>query len=388
MHNSSSAPRLGRTHVPPSTGGSGETAQNEELYGRDRVAPVFTVNVLPHMWQVTSIVGGRAWRSSSDSAASMATARSGEQRHANESGVVLRSSAFAQDDGNEDGGYDDASCKKNAEDGDSGEDKSNLLESDEDAPGLDDALKEEWARAVKDSSNAFDGYTAWTAKDTVVPASESQSGYEYARNEVKGAISMMTGHLEQSLRSMSRCRVMHGRDRGALDKSRLAVMAKSLDKNVFTSVTKGISLDVAVSLLIDESGSIGYTCYDFRRMAVALCECLDRLGIKFEVLGHTTHGNSSYMEGYVRTMPMTIYEHKRFDQSYRSERFRVGSIGSEDCNVDGEALLLTAKRLFAQKHRPRRGDTRFLAVLSVDGYGHEAFRAARGDETVDFCPRP
>ena len=53
-----------------------------------------TVKVLPHMWQVMSIVGGSAARSSGESAASMAIARSGEQRHANESGVVFLSSAF------------------------------------------------------------------------------------------------------------------------------------------------------------------------------------------------------------------------------------------------------------------------------------------------------
>ena len=47
------------------------------------------------MWQVMSSVGGRDLRSSSDNAANMAAARSGEQRQANASGVVLRSSAFS-----------------------------------------------------------------------------------------------------------------------------------------------------------------------------------------------------------------------------------------------------------------------------------------------------
>ena len=235
-----------------------------------------------------------------------------------------------------------------------------LLETDDDSMSISEQLKEEWKKAVQNSEEVFGEYTSYTDKDAVIRAKENETGYNTARDEVRGAISTITGHLEQSLRTLSRCRTIHGKDMGPLDMSRMAVIAKSLDKNIFTGRTKGVSLDVAVSILIDESGSIGSTCYDFRRMAIAFCEALERLGIKFEVLGHTTGYESGYgIHGFTRTMPMKIYEHKCFDEPYRSERYRIGSIGSENCNIDGEALLYTVKRLLAQ-----RANRHIVMVLS------------------------
>ena len=271
-----------------------------------------------------------------------------------------------------------------SQENDSGSDMEGMSSCNGAGTSLDNELKELWKEAVQQSEEVFGPYTAYTEKDSVSLADESRTGYEDARDEVRGAVSKLAGHLEQSLRTISRCRIMHGRDRGDLDRGRLAYMAKSLDRNVFTGKAKGLSLDVSVSILIDESGSIGDTCRDFRRMAVAFCEALDRLHVKFEVLGHTTAGyGRTCARGFTRTLPMKIYEHKRFGESYSSERYRIGSIGSENCNVDGEALLYAAKRLAAQ-----RTGRHIIMVLS-DGLPNQGENSMQLREhlkhVIDYC---
>ena len=283
-----------------------------------------------------------------------------------------------------DGDNDASNDKEDSQDASDKPTQRNILDCSKDDPSIQGELEQEWNEAVSKSEQVFGDYTAYTDEDEVIRANEDQDSFNQAYNEVRGGVSALAGHLEQSLRSMSRCRTMHGRDKGALDVTRLATIAKSLDRNIFTSKVKGISLDVSVSILIDESGSIDSMAYDFRRLAVAFSEALERLGIKFEILGHTTHG-WVIKQGYTRTMPLTIYEHKNFNEPYRKERFRLGSIGSSEYNIDGEALLYTAKRAAQQK------TSRHIILVLSDGLpnqGHSKDHLINHLKTsIEYCRR-
>ena len=235
---------------------------------------------------------------------------------------------------------------------------------------LDEILKEQIKNGIADAKESFGNYTAFTDNDEIIRANEDKSAYEHAYNEIRGMVATLTSHLEQSLRSMSRCRILHGRDKGNLDMSRMVAISKSLDKNIFYTKTNGISLDVSVSILVDESGSIGSMCYDFRRVAIAFCEALERLGIKFEVLGHTTGGGrNGDASQFIRIAPMRIYEHKRFDEPYRAERYRLGSLDAYGCNIDGEALLHTVKRNIRQR------TARHIVLVLSDGQPNQNHRS-------------
>ena len=219
-----------------------------------------------------------------------------------------------------------------------------------------EALKSIIGKAVgeakKELSDAGIGkYTAYTEEDEIKEAESNQERYEMSKRLASGMVAKLRSHLEQMLRSMSRCRVARNREGGDLDASRLADLAKSLTRNVFTETLNGISLDTTVSILIDESGSIGSTCQVFRTMAIAFSEALERLGIKYEILGHTTKSakNDEVADSFVRARPMLVLEHKRFDEPLRKAKYKLGSIGSFGCNADGEALLHTWKRAIAQR---------------------------------------
>ena len=218
-----------------------------------------------------------------------------------------------------------------------------------------EAIREELRRIFEESRNVFGEYRPYTAEDELVHATEDKDAFDEAFNSIRGAASVLSSYLEQSLKTLSRCRVIDNRDKGSLSVQRNAsTIAKSLSKNIFSKTIKGISLDTTVSILIDESGSIGYdTSREFQRIVIAFAEVLERLKIRFEVLGHTTkhayHRPSNV--NFTRCSGMRIFEHKNFNETYRSERYRLGSIGFNNCNIDGEALLTAFKRNVSQRSK-------------------------------------
>ena len=218
-----------------------------------------------------------------------------------------------------------------------------------------EAIREELRRIFEESRNVFGEYRPYTAEDELGHATEDKDAFDEAFNSIRGAASVLSSYLEQSLKTLSRCRVIDNRDKGSLSVQRNAsTIAKSLSKNIFSKTIKGISLDTTVSILIDESGSIGYdTSREFQRIVIAFAEVLERLKIRFEVLGHTTkhayHRPSNV--NFTRCSGMRIFEHKNFNETYRSERYRLGSIGFNNCNIDGEALLTAFKRNVSQRSK-------------------------------------
>lgn len=251
-----------------------------------------------------------------------------------------------------------------------------------------DAIREELRKIFEESRKVFGEYRPYTAEDNVIHSVENKDGFDNAFNSIRGAASILSSYLEQSLKTLSRCRVIDNRDKGSLNVQRNATLiAKSLSKNIFSKTIKGISLDTTVSILIDESGSIGYdTSREFTKIVIAFAEVLERLKIKFEVLGHTTgcayHCPSN--AGFTRCSKMVILEHKNFNEPYRSERYRLGSIGYHACNIDGEALLTAFKRNVSQRSK-RHVILVFSDGLPNDPNGFNGMLYRNLTDTVRLC---
>lgn len=251
-----------------------------------------------------------------------------------------------------------------------------------------EAIKEELRKIFEESRNVFGEYKPYTAEDTFVHAVENKVAFDNAFNSIRGVTSALSSYLEQSLKTLSRCRTIDNRDKGTLNVQRNAtVIAKSLSKNIFSKTIKGISLDTTVSILIDESGSIGrYTSREFQKIVIAFAEVLERLNIKFEVLGHTTE--RAYRRpnnmNFTRCSSMKIFEHKNFNEPYRSERYRLGSIGCHKCNIDGEALLTAFKRNVSQRSK-RHVILVFSDGLPNDPYGLNGMLYRNLTDTVRLC---
>ena len=319
---------------------------------------------------------------------------SGDDDNTDNSGADNTDNADGEDSTDNSGDGDDDNTDN------SGDDKSSDNKNSGDNPGdidLDDfcddkdiakqILENELQKMIKDTQDDFGEYTAYTAEDEIIKATKDKGRFDIAYQDIAGAISMLASHLEQSLRTQSRCRNIGNRDKGYLDRKALPMIAKNLTKNVFYTKRQGISLDTTVSILIDESGSMyGSNINACRSMAIAIAEVLERLNIKFEILGHTTgHAPikiiSNERELFCRNTTMRIFEHKNFNESYRNEKYRLGSISSYGCNIDGEALLTTFKRAIEQK------SNRHIILVLSDGLPSGAERGGERHltNTVQFC---
>ena len=218
-----------------------------------------------------------------------------------------------------------------------------------------DEIRAELKRIFDESKKVFGKYIPYTAEDEVIPAKKNQMNFDIAFSSIRGATSKLSSYLQQCLKTLSRNRTIYNYDKGMLNVQRNATnIAKSLTNNIFTKVIKGISLDTSVSILIDESGSCCELAPEFRKIVIAFCEVLERIGIKFEVLGHTCENGGrklSYTDysKFSRTSKLVMYEHKNFNERYQAEKYRLGSISAYSCNIDGEALLETFKRNIQQK---------------------------------------
>ena len=236
------------------------------------------------------------------------------------------------------------------------------------------AMSEKLKRIYDKSQEVTHGYTAYTGNDTVIPAEANKDGFNQARQEISTQIAMLSSYTEDALKAMSRVAYQRNLERGKIDHRKLVGLSKSLTKKVFYKAKDGIDLNVAVTVMIDESGSIGYMCYQLRSLAIAFSEVFTRLGIKFEVLGFTTeHGYFRGVEvpsGITRTTPMVIYEHKTFDEPYQIAKYKLGSIDSYNCNIDGESLLLAFKRIKVQR------TSRHVIFVLSDGMPNQGYNSA------------
>ena len=235
------------------------------------------------------------------------------------------------------------------------------------------ALSKKLEKIFEKSKEISNGYTSYTGEDRIIPASESKDGYEQARKDISTQIAQLSNYTEDALKAMSRVAYQRNLERGKIDSRKLVGLSKSLTQKVFYKTTDGIDLDVAVTVMIDESGSIGMMCYQLRSLAIAFSEVFTKLNIKFEVLGFTTDYNgrsNNTLRNVVRTEPMRIYEHKTFAEPYQVAKYKLGSISAYNCNIDGEALLLAFKRI-KQQHTHRH----IIFVLS-DGMPNQGYNSA------------
>jgi cobalamin biosynthesis protein CobT len=185
---------------------------------------------------------------------------------------------------------------------------------------------------------------------------EDKASFKDKRESMSVGVASLTGALEQALRSLTRVRRNPYQRHGKIDRKRLVAISKGLSKEVFYRKTEGLDLDVAVELVIDESGSMGGACREVGKLAIAIGESLKAIGVPFEITGSTTaycQGDRSIpeMDGMDRTNPIVYRHYKTFDEDWASVRQRLVHVGSDMHNVDGEVVEYAAFRLAQRKER-------------------------------------
>ena len=227
------------------------------------------------------------------------------------------------------------------------------------------AIEEKMKEIKADSDNTVGEYKAYTAEDKIAVAEQNPNRYQEAKDAIGGYISSMSRHFRQVLQTMSAKHNLTMRDRGNIDMQRLPQAATGISNRVFYKEVEGqIDLDVAVTILVDESGSMGNIILEVRQLAIAFAESFDKLNIKFEVLGFST--NSTYIsykggKKYSRQDALMIYEYKTFADRFQAVKTRMGSMTARENNVDGESLQVAYRRNANQKAK------RHIVLVLSDG---------------------
>ena len=108
--------------------------------------------------------------------------------------------------------------------------------------------------------------------------------------------------------------------------------------------------DIAVSVLIDESGSMsGVRCEKAREMAIIIEDFCRNLGIPLSVVGHCDSGK------------VIIKNYVSFEDNNQNRKYKLINIGAGGCNRDGFALGYCVKNLL------ERDEENKLLILVSDG---------------------
>lgn len=265
----------------------------------------------------------------------------------------------------------------------------------------DDSPMAEMLSSLAKETIAKAEYTPFTTSfDLIEPVrTEGYSCLSASAQKLDDMVKSMVGPVKQQLRGAFLAKSKR-RWRGGLRQGRLNDAALSRlrvdDDRVFRRREVKKTEDVDVTLLIDESGSMLYdTGYGGKHTkltlaaasAWAMSEALSSMGVNHEILTFTTHdvltlmgkeererfmrlvddaAQSGELYNYSRYEPIRIGIVKAFSEKFgaiQKQRLAAVSMGRYSvANVDGESLLIAARRLLAQ-----RSPGKALIVLS-DGY--------------------
>lgn len=197
-------------------------------------------------------------------------------------------------------------------------------------------------------------------------------------NETRHLVGPLQKTLERLVLSKTKSRNLPGQRSGRVNSASLFKL-KTGDTRVFKRKEYTPGKDVAVSLVVDCSGSMNYGDGAMRRITVAMCAAyamssvLSRLNIRNEVVGFTTRGRGiprKYWDdlenaeralgrNFSRTEPLSTVLFKQFNEPLTAEQKRRFAFTAFEAdflrnNVDGESVVIAAKRLLQQSSNGKK----------------------------------
>jgi Cobalamin biosynthesis protein CobT VWA domain len=157
----------------------------------------------------------------------------------------------------------------------------------------------------------------------------------------------------------------YGVKKGKLDQSRLSRIcfdAPGFNERVFKNKIENKTLDAAITVLVDMSGSMeGDKAYFALASTLLVNEVCSVLNIPVEIVGFSDDYNPSYLSSYVPTM--FIYKNfgdKRIADEQLKEYFSMSSPHMHG-NPDGENIVWAYERLIKRKEKKK------LLIVMSDG---------------------
>ena len=244
---------------------------------------------------------------------------------------------------------------------------------------LSEAISEMSAAAAKRS-----GYVVWTTDfdkiEKINPSRFDESAVNMMQDRVDHMVAPLQKDLERAIAARSKAVWTSGHRSGRINASALARLTTFKDDRAFRRKQENLTNDVAVTLLMDCSGSMsGEKIETAADATYALASVLERIKIPTEVLGFTTL-EKEFMDEARREEAKTGVKYARFEAlnipivKEFSERMtptvknriafiRNSSSGSRLLrhNVDGESLQIAVTRL------AKRNEKRKIVMVLSDG---------------------
>ena len=229
-------------------------------------------------------------------------------------------------------------------------------------------IKKKLKRILSDSNNNA-SYRVYTTDDDVIEhiaECKNNSVVEQMRSQTASMTGAIQKNLERAIAARSISQWTSGHRSGKISNPNL-IRLRFKDSRVFKRKEIAMSKDVAVSLLLDCSGSMGGTPAELASTsAFALASVLQNMNIKCEVIGFTTKGSAYAGSSYSRSAPLYIPIFKSFNDRWdihaKSRLAKLWTYGWMANNVDGESVQIAANRLMAQS------EARKILIVLSDGY--------------------
>ena len=191
----------------------------------------------------------------------------------------------------------------------------------------------------------------------VLPPAGRPNEYQDILSEAGSQVRVMVQRLQRVIRERQYVRYAGAYRSGKLNLAKLWKQ-RTGDYRLFQRKVEPDHLDVAFSLLVDESGSMNRKKKFLvaRRASVLCAEALDGISVPFEIIGYSTEASEAVMAHNCGHVPVFQYRHirhsrlqhrlyKTFDDSFRAVRTRLVHIAPRFNNWDEEHLGFAARRM-------------------------------------------
>lgn len=245
----------------------------------------------------------------------------------------------------------------------------------EDIPSLGQHLTALISQTV--DSNADMPYRIYDRSlDVVETAPDGDiTSYRDLLEQVRPHVSGLRQKLLSTLRAKSQNQLAPSQNGTILNKRKLHQICLDAPCSPFMTKTEATSNDVALSLLIDQSGSMaGQKIQLAQQCAILLAETMSQLELPLEVIGFSTRYSHSFLaemrktEGmdtaqiekeFARYLPTWHVIYKSFREPFRKCRGRFATMAAQHYTPLNESVLLAGKRLMDV-----RTSRRILIVLT------------------------
>jgi cobaltochelatase CobT len=211
-------------------------------------------------------------------------------------------------------------------------------------------------------------YVPLTTEHDIIKVCERQDldNYLKVKSELGQVVSTLRRTMQRLLLSQMRARWVGGKEEGSINPAALHHVVFGTSKRVYRAKMEGRKLDTAVSILIDESGSMCGKVPKTVEMTALLTEAIAPLAIPLEVAGFSGDvgtgryaARSSYRSTSVGPDParwgnLYLEIFKEFDEPLtKTVQGRIGAIDAFSQNYDGESLQWAAMRLLKRKEKKK-----------------------------------